>query len=111
MGTMLPCNRLADTFDVDMPSCIICSSCGNELSKTLFEMKKFVKCHRGCTVRRNMMSACMKSKHPKQNFKSMIKILRYIIPAIVEREVGLANLEAEFCKPTLLEEITAPVYI
>ena len=39
MGTMLPCNRLADTFDVDMPSCIICSSCGNELSKTLSEMK------------------------------------------------------------------------
>ena len=32
----------------------------------------------------------------------MIKILRYIIPAIVEREVGLANLEAEFCKPTLV---------
>ena len=41
----------------------------------------------------------------------MIKFLRYIIPAIVEYEVGLANLEAEFCKPTLLEEITAPVYI
>ena len=67
MGTMLPCNRLADTFDVDMPSCIIRSSCGDELSKAL--------------------------------------------SAIVEREVGLANLEAEFCKPTLLEEITAPVYI
>ena len=56
------------------------------------------------------MSAYMKSKHPKK-FKYMIKFLRYIIPAIVEREVGLANLEAEFCKPTLLEEITAPVYI
>ena len=41
----------------------------------------------------------------------MIKFLRYIIHAIVEREVGLANLEAEFCKPILLEEITAPVYI
>ena len=41
----------------------------------------------------------------------MIKFLRYIIPAIVEREVGLANLEVEFCKLTLLEEITAPVYI
>ena len=54
------------------------------------------------------MSAYMKSKHPKQNFKYMIKFLRYIIPAIVEREVGLANLEVEFCKPTLLEEITAP---
>ena len=67
MGTMLPCNRLADTFDVDMPSCITCSSCGNELSKTL--------------------------------------------SAIVECEVGLANLEAEFCKPTLLEEITTPVYV
>ena len=39
MGTVLPCNRLADTFDVDMPSCIICSSCGNELSKTLSEMR------------------------------------------------------------------------
>ena len=39
MGTMLPCNRLADTFDVDMPSCIICSSCGHELSKILSEMK------------------------------------------------------------------------
>ena len=35
MGTMLPCNRLADTFDVDMPSCIICSSCGDEFSKAL----------------------------------------------------------------------------
>ena len=57
------------------------------------------------------MSVYMKSKHPKQNFKYMIKFLRYIIPAIVEREVGLANLEGEFCKPTLLEEITAPVYI
>ena len=57
------------------------------------------------------MSVYMKSKHPKQNFKYMIKFLRYIIPAIVEREVGLANLEAEFCKPTLLEEITTPVYI
>ena len=67
MGTMLPCNRLADTFDVDMPSCILYSPCGNELSKTL--------------------------------------------SAIIEREVGLANLEAEFCKPILLEEITAPVYI
>ena len=49
------------------------------------------------------MSAYMKSKHPK--------FLRYIIPAIVEREVGLANLEAEFYKPTLLEEIAAPIYI
>ena len=57
------------------------------------------------------MSAYMKSKHPKQNFMFMIKFFRYIIPTIVEREVGLANLEAEFCKPTLLEEITAPVYI
>ena len=56
------------------------------------------------------MSAYMKSKHPKK-IKYMTKILRYIIPAIVEREVGLANLEGEFCKPTLLEEITAPVYI
>ena len=53
------------------------------------------------------MSAYMKSK---QNFKSD-QILRYMIPAVIEREVGLANLEAEFCKPTLLEEITAPVYI
>ena len=54
------------------------------------------------------MSAYMKSKHPKQNFKYMIKFLRYIIPAFVEREVGLANLEAEFYKSTLLEEISAP---
>ena len=53
------------------------------------------------------MSAYMKSK---QNFK-YDQILRYIIPAVIEREVGLANLEAEFCKPTLLEEITALVYI
>ena len=53
------------------------------------------------------MSAYMKSK---QNFKYG-QILRYIIPAIIEREVGLANLEAEFCKPTLLEEITAPIYM
>ena len=42
------------------------------------------------------MSVYIKSKHPKQNFKYTIKILRYIIPAIVGREVGLANLEAEF---------------
>ena len=41
------------------------------------------------------MSIYIKSKHPKQNFKYMIKFLRYIIPAIVEYEVGLANLEAE----------------
>ena len=53
------------------------------------------------------MSAYMKSK---QNFK-YDQILRYIIPAIVECEVGLANLEAEFCKLTLLEEITTPGYI
>ena len=39
MGTMLPCNRLSDTFDVDMTLCIICSSCGNELSKVLSAMK------------------------------------------------------------------------
>ena len=51
------------------------------------------------------MSAYMKSK---QNFKYMIKFLRYVIPAVIEREVGLANLEAEFYKPTLLEEIAAP---
>ena len=57
------------------------------------------------------MSVYIKSKHPKQNFKYMIKFLRYIIPAIVECEVGLANLEAEFCKPTPLEEITTPVYV
>ena len=41
------------------------------------------------------MFVYIKSKHPKQNFKYMIKILRYIIPATVECEVGLANLEAE----------------
>ena len=109
MGTVLPCNRLADTFDVDMPSCIICSSYGDEFSKVLSAIR-ILKCHRGCTVRRNMMSAYMKSKHPRI-FKYMTNFLRYIIPATVEREVGLANLEAEFCKPTLLEEITAPVYI
>ena len=39
MGTMLPCNRLADTFDVDMLSCITCSSCDNELSKMLSEIR------------------------------------------------------------------------
>ena len=39
MGAMLPCNRLADTFDVDMPSRITCSSCGNELSKILSEIR------------------------------------------------------------------------
>ena len=37
--------------------------------------------------------------------------MRCIIPAIVGREVGLANLEVEFYKPTLLEEIAAPVYM
>ena len=55
------------------------------------------------------MSAYMKSKYLK--FKHMIKSLRYIIPAIVGHELGLANLEAEVYKPTLLEEIAAPVYI
>ena len=44
-------------------------------------------------------------------FKYITNFLRYIIPAIIEHEVGLANLEAEFYKPTLLEELTAPVYI
>ena len=53
------------------------------------------------------MSAYMKSK---QNFK-YDQISTYIIPVVIEREVGLDNLEAEFCKPTLFEEITAPVYI
>ena len=53
------------------------------------------------------MSAYMKSK---QNFK-YDQISTYIIPVVIEREVGLDNLEAEFCKPILLEEITAPVYI
>ena len=53
------------------------------------------------------MSAYMQSK---QNFM-YDQILRYIIPAVIEHDVGLANLEAEFCKPILLEEITAPVYI
>ena len=57
-----------------------------------------------------MISAYVKSKHPRI-FKNMTKFLRYIIPAIVEHEVGVANLEAEFCKLTLLEEITTPVYI
>ena len=56
-----------------------------------------------------MMSAYMKSKYLK--FKHMIKSLGYIIPAIVGHEVGLANLEAEVYKPTLLEEIAAPIYI
>ena len=55
------------------------------------------------------MSAYMKSKYLK--IKHMIKSLGYIIPAIVGHEVGLANLEAEVYKPTLLEEIGAPVYI
>ena len=55
------------------------------------------------------MSAYMKSKYLK--FKHMIKSLRYIIPAIVGHEVGLANLEAEVYEPKLLEEIAAPVYI
>ena len=35
MGNMLPCKRLAGTFDVDMPLCIICSSSGDEFSKAL----------------------------------------------------------------------------
>ena len=55
------------------------------------------------------MSAYMKSKY--LIFKHMIKSLGYIIPAIIGHEVGLANLEAEVYKPTLLEEIAAPVYI
>ena len=29
MGTVLPCNRLADTFDVDMPSCIMAATCSS----------------------------------------------------------------------------------
>ena len=56
-----------------------------------------------------MISIYMKSNI--LNFKHMIKSLRYIITAIVGHEVGLANLEAEVYKPTLLEEIAAPVYI
>ena len=59
------------------------------------------------------MSVRIKSKHPKQKILSIYDqfFLRYIISATVECEVGLANLEAEFCKPTLLEEITTPVYV
>ena len=45
------------------------------------------------------MSAYVKSKYVK--FKHMSKSLRYIIPAIVGHEVGLANLKAEVYKPTL----------
>ena len=55
------------------------------------------------------MSAYVKSEYLK--FKHMIKSLGYIVPAIVGHEVGLANLEVEGYKPTLLEEIVAPVYI
>ena len=47
----------------------------------------------GCTVRQSMMSAYVKSKYLK--CKHMIKYLRYMIPAIIGHEVGLANLETE----------------
>ena len=52
-----------------------------------------------------------KIKTSKTKFEVYDQILRYIIPATIECEVGLATLEAEFCKPTLLEEITTPIYI
>ena len=55
------------------------------------------------------MSAYMKSKHPK--FYVYDQILRYIIPAIIGREVVLAVLEAEVYEPTVLEEIADPIYI
>ena len=54
---------------------------------------------------------CIHEIRTSEIFKYMTKFVRYIIPAIVEREVGSANLEAEFYKPTLLEEIAAPIYI
>ena len=109
MGTMLPCNRLADTFDVDMPSCIICSSCGNVLSKILSEMKNSSSAT--AVVPQVEYNVCIYEVKTFNFFKYITKFLRYIIPAIVEREVGLANLEAEFYKPTLLEDISAPIYI
>ena len=54
---------------------------------------------------------CIHEIKTSEIFKLYGQILRYIIPAIVGHEVGLANLEAEVYKPTLLEEIAAPVYI
>ena len=96
MGTMLPCNRLADTFDVDMPSCIICSSCGNELSKTLSEMRNSLSATAVVPLGGIWCLYIWNQNIQNKIFKYMIKFLRYIIPAIVECEVGLANLEAEF---------------
>ena len=61
--------------------------------------------------RQTEYDVCIYEVKTSKKIKYITKFLRYIIPAIVEREVGVANLEAEFCKPTLLEEITAPVYI
>ena len=55
------------------------------------------------------MSAYIKSKYLK--FKHMIKSLRYMIPAIIGNEVGLANLETEVYKPILSKEKTALVHI
>ena len=54
---------------------------------------------------------CIYEVKTSKKIKYITKFLRYIISAIVEREVGFANLEAELYKPTLLEEIAAPIYI
>ena len=54
------------------------------------------------------MSAYVKSKYLK--CKHMIKSLRYMIPAIVGHEVGLANLETEVYEPIPSKEKTAPMY-
>ena len=82
---------------------------GDELSKALSAIKNLQVPPR--LYRQAEYDVCIHEIKTSEILKYMTKILRYIIPAIVERGVGLANLEAEFYKPTLLEEITAPLYI
>ena len=82
---------------------------GDELSKVLSAIKNLKVPPR--LYRQAEYDVCIHEIKTSEIFKYMTKFLRYIIPAIVEREVGLANLEVEFYKPTQLEEIAAPVYI
>ena len=82
---------------------------GDEFSKVLSAIKNLKVPPR--LYRQAEYDVCIHEIKTSEIFKYMTKILRYIIPAIVGREVGLANLEAEFCNPTLLEEITAPIYM
>ena len=82
---------------------------GDELAKALSAIKNLQVPPR--LYRQAEYDDCIHEIKTSDFFKYMNKFLRYIIPAIIEREVGSANLEAEFYKPTLLEEIAAPIYV